>query len=322
MAHKVVITDGGYASYDCERSVLEPLGCEIHVNEGTAEPLEKICTDAAGLIVRQSLIGADLVAKMSECKVVARYGIGVDNVDLDACAKAGIVVANTPGFCDEDVSSHAIALLFAQIRRVVSHDRRIRAGEWDVGSKEPIHRERGKVLGLVGFGAIPQCLREKVAGFGFEVLAFDPFISEEVAVGKSVTLVELDELCRRSDYVSVHAPLNGKTRGMIGREQFDAMKETAFIVNTARGPVIDEAELIGALESGKIAGAALDVYEAEPLPADSPLREMPNVILSDHAGWYSEESLVNMQTRAAEAVAAVLSGRRPESVVNPQVYER
>jgi len=322
MAKKVVITDGGYASYDCERSVLEPLGCEIVVNEGTAEPLEKICTDAAGLLVRQSLIGKPLIGKMPECKVVARYGIGVDNVDLDECAKAGIVVANTPGFCVEDVSTHAIALIFAQIRRVVSHDRRIRAGEWDIGSAEPIHRERGRTLGLVGFGAIPQCLRDKVAGFGFEVIVFDPFISDELAAEKNVTKVELNELFERADYVSVHAPLNDKTRGMIGAEQFRLMKPTSFIVNTARGPVIDEKALAEALKAGELGGAGLDVWETEPPPPDSPLREMPNVILSDHAGWYSEESLVNMQTRAAEAVAAVLSGERPESVVNPAVYDK
>jgi len=322
MAKKVVITDGGYASYDCERSILEPIGCEVYINEGTAEPLEEICTDAVGLIVRQSLIQKPLIDKMPECKVVARYGIGVDNVALDDCAAAGIVVANTPGFCIEDVSSHAIALIFAQIRRVVSHDRRIRAGEWDIGSAEPIHRERGRTLGLVGFGAIPQCLRDKVAGFGFEVLVFDPFIPDELAAEKNVKKVELKELCEKADYISVHAPLNDKTRGMMGAEQFKQMKPTAFIVNTARGPVIDEAALAEALGAGELAGAGLDVWETEPLPADSPLREMPNVILSDHAGWYSEESLVEMQTRAAKAVAAVLAGEKPESVVNPAVYDK
>ncbi len=321
MSKKVVITDGGYANYDCEKGVLEPAGCEIYVNEGTAKPLEEICTDAVGLIVRQSEIRADLVAKCPELKVVARYGIGVDNVDLVACAKAGVVVANTPGFCIEDVSTHAIALIFSQMRRVVSHDRRIRAGEWDVGSDEPIHRERGKTLGLVGFGAIPQCLRDKVAGFEFEVLVFDPFISDELAAEKNVTKVELDELFERSDYISVHAPLMDATRGMIGAAQFAKMKPGAFIVNTARGPVIDQAALIEVLKAGTIGGAGLDVYETEPLPADSELRTLPNVVLSDHAGWYSEESLVEMQTRAAKAVAAVLAGEKPESVVNPDVYK-
>jgi D-3-phosphoglycerate dehydrogenase len=319
---KVVITDGGYRDYKYERGILEPVNCEIYVNEGAAEPLEEICGDAAGLLVRQSRITPDLIAVMPLCKVVARYGIGVDNVDIPACTEAGIVVANTPGFCVDDVSTHAIALLFSLIRRVVSHDRRIRGGEWDIGSGERIHRERGKTLGLVGFGSIPQCLHAKVAGFNFQVITHDPFIPDELAKAKKVTKVELDELCRQADYISVHAPLNAETRHLIGAEQFALMKPSAFIVNTSRGPVIDEEALIAALQAGRLAGAALDVYEVEPLPEDSPLRAMPNVVLSDHAGWYSEESLAELQSRAANAVASVLIGGRPESVVNPEVYKR
>ena len=322
-AHKAVITDGGYPSYEIEHRVLADADAEVAVLEGPGrEELKKGVARAHALLVRQSVIDAEVLDCCPECKAVARYGVGVDNVDLKEATSRGVVVANTPGFCDVDVATHAAALLLSLARRVVSHDRRVRAGEWDIGSSEPIHRLQGRTVGLLGLGAIGRRLAGMLRGFEVKLVAHDPYVDEVAARELGAELVELDELFGRSDFVSLHAPFTKETRHVVCERTLALMKEGAFLVNTSRGGLVDEEALLGALKSGKLAGAALDVFEKEPLPEESPLRSLPDVILTDHASWYSEESLAELQRRTAEAARDVLLGKKPESVVNPEVYER
>ena len=321
---KVVVTDLGYETYDPEREQLAVAGdVELVLAECETEAeVAEVCRDADGVITRLAPVGPDAIEAMEACRVISRYGVGVDNVDIPAATAKGIPVCNVRGYCDEDVSDHALALLLSCVRRTVSRDRQVRAGEWDIGSAEPVYRIAGKTLGLVGYGAIPRTLHRKVAGFDLrEVLIFDPYIPDEKAADAGVRKVSLDELCRQADFISIHAPLTDETRGMIGPDQFGMMKSTAIVVNIARGPVVDTDALVNALKTGQIASAGIDVYDPEPPPKDSPLFELPNIALTDHTGWYSEESQLELQQSAAKNVALVLSGQRPLYCVNPEVLD-
>jgi len=321
---KVVITDLGYATYEPEREQLATAGkIELVLAECVTEAdVAGACKDADGVITRLAPVGPDAINAMEKCRVIARYGVGVDNVDIPAATAKGIPVCNVRAYCNEDVSDHALALLMSCVRRTASRDKQVRAGEWDIGSKEPVYRVAGKTLGLVGYGGIPRVLHRKVSGFGLkEVLIFDPYVSDDDAKAAGVRKVSLDELCTESDFISVHAPLNDETRHMIGPDQFGKMKKTAILINTSRGPVVHPLALLEALKHGYIASAGIDVYDPEPPPKDSPLFELPNVVLTDHTGWYSEESQLELQTSAAKNVALVLSGQPPLFCVNPGVLK-
>jgi D-3-phosphoglycerate dehydrogenase len=322
--YKVVVTDPGYKSYESERRICAAAGAELAGPVVWKDPCDLMpgCQGAHGLLVRQAPIDRALIEALPDLKVIARYGIGVDNVDLEAATARGVVVANVLGYCVEEVSDQALALILACARKLVDHDKRVRAGEWDIGPKDPVFRITGKTFGLIGYGSIPRRLHEKLAGWRFRMLVHDPYVKPEAAKAAGVELVSLETLLKQSDYVSVHAPSNKETFHMIGERQLAMMKPTAVLVNTARGPVIDEAALARALAKGRPASAGLDVYEKEPLPADSALRKLPNVVLTDHAGWYSEESIQELQEETAKAAAAVLKGERPRSCVNPKVYEK
>ena len=321
---QVVITDDGYAHYDIEREVLAAVEAQVTVrmceteDDVIALAKEK---DADGVIVRLQPFSEKVMTAVPKVRVCGRYGIGVDNIDWKAATRHGVAVGNVCDYAVNEVSEQALALLFACARKTASHDKRIRAGEWDIGQTDPIHRIQGATLGLIGLGRIPQVLVKKVAGFEFRILVFDPFIDKKVAEGLGVELVDLDTLLAESDFVSVHAPLNDKTRHMIDAAALGKMKPTAILVNTARGGVVDTDALYDALKSGTINSAGMDVHEAEPVPKDYKMFELENVVISDHAGWYSEESIAALQRGAAEAVAAVLAGGWPKFLVNPDVKE-
>jgi D-3-phosphoglycerate dehydrogenase len=319
---KVVVTDLGYATYDPEREQLAAAGdVELVLAECETEAdVAAACKDADGVITRLAPVGPDAIAAMETCRVISRYGVGVDNVDIPAATAKGIPVCNVRGYCNEDVSDLALALLLTCARRVASRDKQVRAGMWDIGSKEPVYRICGRTLGLVGYGAIPRVLHRKVGGFDLaEVLIFDPYVSDDDAKTLGVRKVSLDELCEQADLISVHAPLTDETRGMIGADQFAKMKPTAVLVNTSRGPVVDTDALVDALRSNRIMSAGVDVYDPEPPPKDSPLFDLPNVVLTDHTGWYTEESQLELQNSTAKNVALVLSGQPPMFCVNPEV---
>ena len=320
---KVVVTDLGYASYEPEKKELAAVKARLVLAEcSTEEEVGEACRDADGVITRMAPVSAGAIAKMEKCRVISRYGVGVDNVDVPAATARKIVVANVRDYCNEEVSDQALALLLACVRRISSRDRQVRAGMWDIGAKEPFYRVAGKVLGLVGYGAIARTLHRKCSGFNLaEVLACDAFIPAEQIRANGATPVGLDELLTRSDFVSLHVPLTDSTRHLIGEKALKAMKPTAILVNTSRGPVVDCGALYKALKSGWIASAGLDVHEKEPPGKDYPLFKLDNVVLTDHNGWYSEESQLLLQRTAARNVARVLSGQPPLYCVNPEVLK-
>jgi D-3-phosphoglycerate dehydrogenase / 2-oxoglutarate reductase len=317
--YTVAVTDDRYGgAYDEERRVLAEIGAELVVNDFKTEN-EAIAglARADGVLVNLFPMPARVVSSLGRCRVLSRYGVGYDNVDVAAATAKGIWVARVPDYSIEDVSDQALALLLACVRGVAYKDRAVRAGRWNVHKEVPTRRIAGRTLGLVGYGAIARCLHRKVSGFNLaRVLVYDPYVDAAVVRKGGAEPVDLDALLRESDYVSVHVPLGAETRGLIGGRQLGLMRGASILVNTSRGPVVDEKALAAALAGRRIAGAGLDVFETEPLAADSPLRELENVVLSDHAGWYSEESVPELKTKAARNVAAVLAGGRPAYPVN------
>jgi D-3-phosphoglycerate dehydrogenase / 2-oxoglutarate reductase len=314
----VTVSDSVFPNLDPARQVLAAIGAELRMADTpTPEGIVGAATSSDALLVTYAKITADMIQKMPKCRVISRFGIGVDNVDIDAATASGIVVTKVPDYCIDEVSDHAMALLLAVVRKIPSSSARTHGGRWEMKAVVPIHRLRGSVLGLAGFGRIPQLVAPKAQAFGMKVVAYDPFIPAEVFSRAGVEKVELPALLATSDYVSVHTPLTPDTKGLFNRDTFAQMKRGAYIVNTARGPIIDEAALAEALDSGQIGGAALDVMTQEPPPA-SPLFGRDNVIITPHTSFYSEESLVELQVKAAQEVVAVLSGKSPRNPVNPE----
>ncbi len=315
--YKVGVVDLGYPHYEWEKEELAPIGAEIVLRDDPSpEGVRKLCAECDGILLRQTVIDAQLIREMKKCRVIARYGVGVDNVDIEAATAAGIWVAKVPPYCSDEVAEHALALILSCARKLTMHERYVREGKWDLGPREKIYRVQGRTLGLVGCGSIGAALRKKVRGLDLKVLVYDPYLPTDKARDMDVELASLERVCRESDFISIHAALTKDTRHIIGARQIAMMKPAAILVNTSRGPLVDEGALYEALAKRRIAFAGLDVFEKEPLPAESPLRGLDNVILTDHAAWYSEQSLENLQRLAARAVAAVLRGEPPECPVN------
>jgi D-3-phosphoglycerate dehydrogenase len=263
-----------------------------------------------------------VIENLSRCKIIARYGIGVDNVDLLAATRAGILVTNVPDYCIDEVSDHALALLLTLARHIVAADRAVKAGAWDVVAHAEIHRLRGQTLGLLGFGKIARAVASKVQPLGMKVLAYDPYIEPALIVPHGAEAVNLERILAEADVISIHVPLSPETRNLIGESELARMKPTAFVINTSRGGIVDEQALAKALTAKRLGGAALDVLSVEPPPSDHPLRQAPNVILTPHLGFYSRESVVELQTKAAEEVARALKGEPPRSPINREVLAR
>lgn len=313
----IAVADSVFPSLDPARRVLDRLDAELRLaEEPTAEAIIEAARQADGLLVTYARITGDMIRAFERCRVISRFGIGVDNVDLEVATELGIQVTYVPDYCVDEVSDHALALLLALARKVVYSDRLVQAGRWEMKATVPIHRLRGRTLGLAGFGRIPRLLAPKAQALGLDVIAFDPFVEDQEAAALGVGLVSFRELLAKSDFISVHAPLTPDTENLFDAEAFGRMKPDAFLINTARGPLIDETALAQALDAGQLAGAALDVVVDEPPAADSPLLNRDNVILTPHTAFYSEEALLELQTKAAEEVARVLSGEAPRYPVN------
>lgn len=314
----VVVADDRYGSYREEESVLKEVGAQLVIrNLSSSMEATKELAEADGILVNLFPLTREVIECLARCQVVSRYGVGYDNVDVEAATRKHIWVARVPDYCFEDVSDHALALLLGCVRKITYKDKLVREGKWNLTKPQPCYRIAGKTLGLVGFGAIARCLWRKVSGFGLaRVLVYDPYVDSVETRKAGVITVDLATLVRESDYISVHAPLSHETKGLIGEKVIGMMKSTAIIINTSRGPVVDEEALARALREGRVAAAGLDVFEEEPLPSRSPLRELDNVILSDHTGWYSEESVGELKTKAAKNVASVLAGGKPLYPVN------
>jgi len=314
----VAVADSVFPNLDLARAVVARAGAELRLApQPTPESIVATAKDADALLVTYAKITADMIGQMKKCRIISRFGIGVDNVDLEAATRAGIVVTKVPDYCIDEVSDHAVALLLSLIRKIPASSARAHAGRWDMPAVVPIHRLRGTVLGLMGFGRIPQLVAPKAQAFGMKVVAYDPYVPAPVMEKVGVGRVEFPELLKVSDYVSIHSPLLPETRHLFNAEVFRQMKPGALLVNTARGPIVDEAALAAALDAKQIAGAALDVLEQEP-PTSSPLFGRDNVILTPHTSFYSVESLEELQTKAAEEVVRVLAGQAPRNPVNPE----
>lgn len=320
MGPLVVVTDSVFPDLEPARQVLAEIGAELRLAP-SPEPqaVVDLAREADALMVTYMPITADLIAQLRRCRIIARFGIGVDNVDLAAATRAGIVVTNVPDYCVDEVSDHALAMLLALGRRLPQADRRVRAGRWAISEVAPVRRMRGCVLGLVGFGRIARALAVKAQAIGLQVFAYDPYVPPEAMAALGVRSVDFDTLLAASDFISIHVPLTPETRHLFDEEAFRKVKRGAFLINTSRGPVVKEQALLAALESGHLAGAALDVFEKEPPPLDSPLLGREDVLLSPHMAFYSEESLQELQVKAAEEVVRVLRGQPPCNPVNPEV---
>jgi D-3-phosphoglycerate dehydrogenase len=313
----VAVTDSPFPNLDPATQVLSELSAELKLAKGTTpEDILAIAREADGLLVTYAKVSAQLIEQLKRCKVIARFGIGVDSVDIDAATRAGIIVTNVPEYCEDEVSDHAMALLLSLIRKIPFANKKTHAGVWSMPAVVPIHRLRGSVLGLAGFGKIPRLVAVKAQAFGLQVQTYDPYVSSETAGKLGVKLVSLPELLSTSDYISIHAPLTPETDRMFNADAFRQMKRSALLVNTARGQLVDVEALVDALDKKLIAGAALDVLPQEPPPPNSRLLGRDDVILTPHTSFYSEESLVELQTKAAQQVALVLSGKEPRYPIN------
>jgi D-3-phosphoglycerate dehydrogenase len=260
-----------------------------------------------------------VIEQLEQCQCIVRLGIGYDSVDVAAATEHGILVCNVPTYCVDDVADHALALLLDGLRHIARQDRWIRDGRWERTGARPARRLKGLTLGFIAFGRISRALAERVSGFGMMLLAYDPYCEAETMARYGVQKVELDELLRRANCFSVHCPLTDETFHLLSTRQFDLMQQGVFIVNTSRGPIIDETALVEALRSGKIWGAGLDVFEQEPLPLDSLLREFDNVTFTPHVGANSEDSVDDLYRTGCRIAIDVSNGRWPEAVVNPEV---
>lgn len=311
----VIVVGHGYRDYQLEAAILRPFGVEGIVAVGPEEAsFHEHLARAEAILVRETPITAEHLARAPNLRVIVRYGSGVDNLDLAAATARRIVVANVPDYGTEEVSTHALALLLAVARRVVTRDGDVRAGRWGIGQAEPIYPLSGRTLGLVGYGRIARALHRKLSGFTLAAtLVYDPYLHDPPP---GVQQVALETLCREADLISLHAPLTLETRHLIDAKALALMQPHTILINTARGGLIDEEALIEALQQGRIFGAGLDVFEREPLPAHHPLCTLKNVVLSDHTAWYSEASVRELKRRAAEEVARVFAGEEPRSWVN------
>jgi D-3-phosphoglycerate dehydrogenase len=308
----IAVTDSPFPSLDPAKAALARLDPELRMaKSASAEDILTVARDADAILVTYAKLPGELLRQLTRCKAIGRFGLGVDNIDLPAAAELGITVTYVPDYCMHEVSDHAMALLLALARKIPLSNALVQAGRWEMPAVVPIHRLAGRVLGLVGFGNIPRALAPKAKAFGFRVVTHDPYVSAQTLSAAGVEGMSFDELLAMSDFVSIHAPLLPSTRGLFNAEVLRKMKRGAFLINTARGPLLDEDALVAALDSGQLGGVALDVVAVEPLPRESRLIGRDNVILTPHTAFYSVEALEELQSKCAADVARVLSGEPP-----------
>jgi len=308
----IAVTDSVFPNLDPAMAALARLDPEVRMAKSSStDDILAVARDADAILVTYAKLPGDLLRRLTQCKAIGRFGLGVDNIDVPVARERGIVVTYVPDYCLREVSDHAMALLLALVRKIPFSNKLVQSGRWEMPAVVPIRRLEGSVLGLVGFGNIPRAVAPKAKAFGMRVVTHDPYVSPDVLAAAGIEGVSFERLLEVSDYVSVHAPLLPATRGLFNAQAFAKMKKGALIVNTARGPLIDEAALVAALDSGHLGGAALDVVATEPLAKNSPLIGRDNVILTPHTAFYSVEALEELQTKCASDVARVLSGEAP-----------
>ena len=318
----VAVTDHPFPHLEAACAVLEPAGHDVVEHDcSTAEEVARACADADGVLNTYAPMPAEVIDAMRRCRGIARFGIGVDTLDLERATARGIPVTNVPHYCTPEVAAHTVALLLATQRRVVQLNRRASDGTWDPFAAGPIQRSSDLQLGLIGMGKIPRAVAVAAAALGMRVAAFDPYVGDEdwpAGVGRRASLAEL---ASESDVLSVHAPLTADTRHMIDAAVLEAMPAHAVLLNTARGGLVDTEALLDALRAGTIAGAGLDVLEQEPPEEHRDLLALDQVVVTPHVAFYSEASLVELQRKAAEQLRSMLAGERPTYLVNPAALQ-
>lgn len=310
--YKVVISDQVFPSVDIERALLADIDATLEVASGTVEEVLEVARDADAVLNTYLPWTEDSIQRLERCRIIARYGIGVDNVDLDAAREAGIIVTNVPDYSVEEVATHALGLILASLRKVMPADSSVRAGVWGVDNFRPIHRLSTLTVGLLGYGRIARKIAAPLETLGATIVAHDPYLQPGPEMPPLLTF---DELLAEADIVSLHLPLTDETRGVIGKTALEGMKDGAILVNTSRGPLVELEALAEALRSGKLSAAALDVFEQEPIDPGR-IEDIPNLIVTPHMAYYSEEALQESQRKAATQVVKALTGQPCDYQVN------
>ena len=317
--YTVVVTDHDFTDLSIERDGLGDIAEVIEltgdVGEDAADAHETLSRADAVINLRYDLDAAAIDA-LEDCRVISRYGIGVDNIDVAAASERGIPVTNVPDYCLEEVSVHALTLCLALARGLKAYDADVAEGNWDRSVTTPIHRLSTRTVGVVGYGAIGRAVGERADALCANVVASDPFLTHDDVAGEPADLVEFDELLSRADFVTVHSPLTSETCELFDADAFERMQDDAYFVNVARGPIVDGDALAVALDDCEIAGAGLDVFPDEPPTADDPLRDHPKVLTTPHVAWYSEEANDQRRETVTDIVRRVLIGGDPTNVVN------
>ncbi len=324
MRQVVAILDCNFPSTAIEESIVAAAGLELAKGQcRTEEDVVAFAENAAAIIVQYAPLTDRVIAQLRQCRVIARYGIGVDNISVPAATSSGIWVTNVPGFCAIELAEHTMAFILSLSRRLPILDRSVRRGEWEtIGIMRPTRRLSELTLGLVGFGRVGREIAVRARSFGLNVLATAPNTSSRTMAEFGVVRTSLDDLLKRADFVSLNLPLTPTTRHLIDEKRLALMKPTAYLINTSRGSIVDEKALIAALCEKQLAGAGLDVLDVEPPASDNPLLGMDNVILTPHAAYYSDDSLAFLQRSVAAEVVRVLGGAPPRSPVNPGLTPR
>ena len=321
--HRILVTDYAWNNLDREKQILETANASLVVAPtGNEDELVALATDVDGILTCWKPVTEKVIRNAPRCQAISRYGVGLDNIDVGFSTRMGIVVTNVPSYCVEEVSDHAMAILLALARKVAFYDRAIKGGTYDLRAGTPLYRIKGKMLGIAGFGSIGRILCRKAKGFGLQVIAYDRKLAKSDNKDGEVESVTFPDLLRRSDYISIHMPLTTETRHLFNLEAFRQMKRSAFLVNTARGDIVNPQDLLEALNNQLIAGAALDVLSKEPPDPSDPLILHARTIVTPHVAFSSEESLEELRDSAAAQVADVLLGRLPNHVVNTEVLRQ
>ncbi len=289
----------------------------VHTSDLTSPESVAAASNADAIMVTLHQVNVELISKLERCKIISRVGTGLDAIDIPGAAQKGIWVCNVPDYCIDEVSTHAITLMLMLARSLPGMQKSVHDGTWYDPSKiTPFRRLRGQTLGVFGYGRIGTSSAAKGRGLGLNVIAHDPYVYPGIMEAAGVRPVDLETLLRESDFLTLHAPFTPETRNVINAQSLALMKPGAFLINTARGPLVDEDALLAAIQSGKIAGAGIDVFWVEPPSNDHPFLHEPRIIVTPHTGWYSEESRVDVRHKAAEEVARVLRGEKPIAPAN------
>lgn len=313
----VVVAHDEFTDAAVEEDVLSAVGATVlYPRNLTGPEAIEAAIEADALIVARQMVSAELLHRLRRCRIVSRAGTGVDNIDVEAASKCGIWVTNVPDYSVDEVSTHAIALLLAHVRRIPRLVELTRRGIWDSMLVRPLERLADQTLGILGFGRIGRAVARKGLGLGLAVIAHDPFVDAASMEQMGVRAVDFEAVLRTSDFVTLHMPLTSATHHLIDAQALSLMKPSAFLINTARGGLVDEDALLHAVEAGEIAGAALDALSVEPPPLDDPLLHDERILITPHIGWYSEASGRDMRAWSAQEVVRVLSGEPPRYPVN------